>query len=44
MPMKRLVSLFIAITTPLCAAEKPITLWPDGAPGALGNTSASASR
>lgn len=36
--MKFLLSLLIAISAPLCAAEKPVTLWPNGAPGALGNT------
>jgi acetyl esterase/lipase len=34
--MKLLLSLLIALSAPLCAAEKPITLWPNGAPGALG--------
>ncbi|MBE2286196.1 MAG: alpha/beta hydrolase [Prosthecobacter sp.] len=36
--MKLLLSLVIAISATLCAAEKPITLWPDGAPGALGTS------
>jgi len=38
MPMKLVLSILIAIAAPLCAAEKPITLWPDGAPGAFGNS------
>jgi len=36
--MKLFLSLLVVIGAPLCAAEKPITLWPDGAPGALGNS------
>jgi len=38
MPMKLLLGLLIAASAALCAAEKPIILWPNGAPGALGNT------
>lgn len=38
MPMKLILSLLVVIGAPLCAAEKPITLWPDGVPGALGNS------
>jgi len=30
--------LFLLLGTALLAAEKPITLWPDGAPGALGTS------
>ncbi len=37
MPMKCLLIL-LCFCAPLLAAEKPITLWPDGAPGALGNS------
>lgn len=37
--MKLLLSLLIVISAPLLAAEKPITLWPNGAPGALGTSS-----
>jgi acetyl esterase/lipase len=39
--MNRLLILGVAWLLPwlsLCAAEKPITLWPDGAPGALGTS------
>ena len=37
--MKSLFALFAFLfVQSLCAAEKPITLWPDGAPGALGMT------
>lgn len=38
MSMKLILSILITIAAPLCAAEKPITLWPDGAPGALGTS------
>lgn len=36
MPMKLLLSLLFAISAPVFAAEKPIVLWPNSAPGALG--------
>lgn len=39
--MNSFLLLFVALLLPclaFCGAEKPITLWPDGAPGALGTT------
>jgi acetyl esterase/lipase len=37
--MKSILPILLLIATSLPAAEKPIVLWPEGAPGALGNAS-----
>jgi acetyl esterase/lipase len=34
----KLLLILLCFSAPLIAAEKPITLWPDGAPGALGTS------
>lgn len=36
--MRQVLFVLTALYTSLFAAEKPITLWPDGAPGALGTS------
>ncbi len=36
--MKSLLLILFTIITPLLAVEKPIVLWPNGAPGALGTS------